>query len=205
MISKQLAILCVSAIETSLHQLSKQNRQLNPLLQSLNGKVIKIRLKQLSWPLYFICTEQILVMSQYDGAVDVSVKADAATLYQLTEGASLTELIKADKLIIEGELATLQSFSQYLQQLQFDWAEPLSKYIGDVPTHFIQTGLTQMASGLKGLLKSSSSHLSQLAIEEYRIAPHKLEYIAWCDRIEELNSETQALSQRITRLRNNIT
>ncbi|MGB0893349.1 MAG: ubiquinone biosynthesis accessory factor UbiJ [Parashewanella sp.] len=201
----KLAILCVSAIETALAQVAKQNPQLSSQARLLKGNVIKIELKQLPWPLYFICEQQILVLSEYHGDVNVSVQADAATMYKVTEGANLTELIKSEKLVLDGDLNVLQQFSQYLQQLKFDFAEPISKYIGDVPTHLLQTGLQFAEQRLKKLLTASQTHLSELAHEEYRLAPHKIEYIAFCDNIDEQSSELNDLEQQISRLKDQLT
>ncbi|WP_133405737.1 ubiquinone biosynthesis accessory factor UbiJ [Parashewanella tropica] len=204
MSSHQLALVCVSVVETALTQLAKLNPHLNAEQSKLKGKVIKIQLKQLPFPLYFIGGEQILVMSQYPDEADVSVHADATTLYRLTEGANLTELIKADKLQLDGDLTLLQNFNHYLQQLSFDWAEVMAKVIGDAPAHWLQTGLKQLKADVTKVMSRTKDHLAELALEEYKLAPHKIEFIHFQDRLETLETEAEQLAQRIATLRKQV-
>ena len=198
---QKLALLCASSVETALLQLMQLNPQLQSEIQALNGKVIEIRLTQLPWPLYFICNDQILVLTHYEADPDVTLKSDLQTLAQIHKGASLTDLIKADKLQIDGDINVLQQFTGYLEKLEFDIIEPISKYIGDVPAHLLQTGFSQLRNKLKTVTKGTTEHLTELAIEEYQLAPHRIEYIHFCDQLEDLHSDTNALEQRIASLK----
>lgn len=197
----QWRLLCCGAIETALEKaLHLSNIEPNKL-QPLHGKVFCFELTQLSWPMYWVFHDDIQVLSDYSANVDVRVKADATQLMKLHEGESLTELIKQDKLTIEGDLALLQQFSQFLQQLNPDVVEPLSHYIGDAPAHWLTSGISRAASELKTVGRKTWSHLGQLATEEYQVAPHKLEFIRQCDRIEELVTQVTSLEQRISKLK----
>ncbi|MCL1050126.1 SCP2 sterol-binding domain-containing protein [Shewanella abyssi] len=200
--SRDMSLLTCAAIEVGLNKLIAQSPEDYATLRSLHGKVLCIQLTQLSWPLYLLFAKEIQVFSQYEGDVSTKVNADITTLYQLTEGANLTELIKQDKLSIEGDLSLLQTFSHYLQGVEFDFAEPLSRYIGDAPTHFVSQGVKRAKQNISQMLLKTRSHLSQLTTEEYRLAPHKLEYIHLSDTIEDIAVEVDALETRIEQLLN---
>ncbi|MDP5147198.1 SCP2 sterol-binding domain-containing protein [Shewanella sp. ULN5] len=195
------ALLTCAAIETALAKLPTQAQQDYTRLKSLHGKVFCIQLTQLSWPLYFIFAKKIQVMSQFEGDVAVTVNADASTLNKLREGANLTELIKQDKLSIDGDIQLLQTFSHFIQHIEFDFAEPLSRYIGDAPTHKLLTTTQQLGQDLKSVLIKTRSHLSQLTTEEYRLAPHKIDYLHFRDNLEQLVTQTDAVAARIAKLR----
>lgn len=196
-----LALFVCGAIELAFSQLPAKAQADYAKAKSLHGKVIQIQLSQLSFPLYLIFAKQLQVLGYYEGDVDVKVVADLATLNQLREGASLTELIKQDKLSIHGDTQLLQSFSQFLQQVRFDFAEPLSRYLGDAPTHVLISKISALQASAKQLFSHTASHLSQLAIEEYRLAPHKYEYQDLCLNIETLGQDTAQLEQKIQQLR----
>jgi len=122
----------------------------------------------------------------------------------VSEGANLTELIKQDKLKLEGDLNLLQSFSQYLRGIEFDFAEPISRYLGDGPTHkLISTGHQAKGFALE-VLRKTRSHLGQLAVEEYRLAPHPIELLHFRDQMDDLVADTRAIEQRIAQLRDQI-
>ncbi len=199
------SLLTCAALETAIAQLQAQDQGEYARLKNLHGKVFCIQLSQLEWPLYLVFAKQIQVLSIYDGDIDVSVTADATTLYQISEGESLTELIKQDKLKLDGDVNLLQSFSHYLRHIELDFAEPLSRYIGDAPTHMLVSGAKQLASSAKQVFEKSRSHVGQLTTEEYRLAPHQIEFIHFRDNLEELADSTSALVTRIDKLREKIT
>ncbi len=194
---QQVALLCTSALETALKQIMDLNSHLHSDFKILNGKVIEVRLIQLPWPLYFICNDEILVLNHYEAATDVCLNTDLMTLKKIHEGASLTELIKADKLHIDGDINVLQQFSNYLEKLEFNLIEPVSKYIGDVPAHLLNSGFSRVIEKVKSITTGTTQHLSELAIEEYKLAPHRIEYIFFKDQLEDLSSNTDTLEKRI--------
>ncbi|QQX79746.1 SCP2 sterol-binding domain-containing protein [Shewanella sp. KX20019] len=200
--ARDMSLLTCAAIEVGFNKLIAQSPEDYAALRSLHGKVLCIQLTQLNWPLYLLFAKEIQVFSQYEGDVNTQVNADITTLYQLTEGANLTELIKQDKLSLEGDLSLLQTFSHYLQGVEFDFAEPLSRYIGDAPTHFVSQGVKRAKQDISQLLLKTRSHLGQLTTEEYRLAPHKLEYIHLSDTIEDIAVDVDALETRIEQLLN---
>ncbi|QSX35564.1 SCP2 sterol-binding domain-containing protein [Shewanella avicenniae] len=199
--AQQWRLVCCGAIETALAKAIALSHIDASKLKPLSGKVFCFELRQLSWPLYLLFSEQIQVMSHYPATVDVRVKADATQLLKLHEGESLTELIKQDKLAIEGDLALLQQFSQFLQLINPDVVEPLSRYIGDAPAYWLTSHTVRAVDELKSIGLKTWSHLGQLATEEYRVAPHKLEFIRHCDRIDDLVSAVDLLEQRIAKLK----
>lgn len=204
MMPQEVVLLACAAMEMGLKKLQAQAGDDYSRQRQLHGKVFRIQLSQLSWPIYLVFAKEIQVLSRYEGDVDVSLHADATTLYRVTEGANLTELIKQDKLKLEGDLNLLQSFSQYLRAIEFDFAEPISRYLGDGPTHkLISTGHQAKGFALD-VLRKTRSHLGQLAVEEYRLAPHQIELVHFRDKVDDLVLDAQALEQRIAQLRDQI-
>ncbi|MBR9727535.1 SCP2 domain-containing protein [Shewanella intestini] len=199
-----LALLTCSAIEMGFAALPTQAKVDYAKLKTLHSKVLCIKLSQLNWPLYFVFAKQIHVFSYYEGQADVSVIADASTLYTLTEGANLTELIKQDKLQLKGDIQLLQTFSHYLQQIEFDFAEPLSKYIGDAPAHILTQQSKRLINTSKDVAMKSVDHMGQLLNEEYKLTLHKIDYLHFKDNIEDIVNDTDQLAQQITKLRDKI-
>ncbi len=197
---RELALLLSAGLETALRQVLAQSPDEYAKLRSLHGKVLCIQLSQLSWPIYLVFAQEIQVLSRYEGEVTTKVNADITTLYQLTEGANLTELIKHDKLSLEGDLNLLQTFSHFLQKVEFDFAEPISKYLGDAPTHMLVKGMEQAKKDISHVFRKSRSHIGQLTTEEYKLAPHQIEFIYLGDRIDDLVVDIDAIEKRINDL-----
>ena len=204
MMPQEVVLLACAAIETGLKKLQAQAGDDYSRQRQLHGKVFRIQLSQLSWPFYLVFAKEIQVLSRYEGDVDVSLHADATTLYRVSEGANLTELIKQDKLKLEGDLNLLQSFSQYLRSIEFDFAETISRYLGDGPTHKLICSSHQVKDFALEVLRKTRSHLGQLAVEEYRLAPHPIELVHFRDQMDDLVADTRAIEQRIAQLRDQI-
>ncbi|MGI2048453.1 ubiquinone biosynthesis accessory factor UbiJ [Shewanella oncorhynchi] len=204
MMPQEVVLLACAAIETGLKKLQAQAGDDYSRQRQLHGKVFRIQLSQLSWPFYLVFAKEIQVLSHYEGDVDVSLHADATTLYRVSEGANLTELIKQDKLKLKGDLNLLQSFSQYLRGIEFDFAEPISRYLGDGPTHKLICSSHQAKDFALEVLRKTRSHLGQLAVEEYRLAPHPIELMHFRDQMDDLVADTRAIEQRIAQLRDQI-
>ncbi|MGI2101225.1 ubiquinone biosynthesis accessory factor UbiJ [Shewanella oncorhynchi] len=204
MMPQEVVLLACAAIETGLKKLQAQAGDDYSRQRQLHGKVFRIQLSQLSWPFYLVFAKEIQVLSRYEGDIDVSLHADATTLYRVSEGANLTELIKQDKLKLEGDLNLLQSFSQYLRSIEFDFAETISRYLGDGPTHKLICSSHQVKDFALEVLRKTRSHLGQLAVEEYRLAPHPIELVHFRDQMDDLVADTRAIEQRIAQLRDQI-
>ncbi|MGI2260261.1 ubiquinone biosynthesis accessory factor UbiJ [Shewanella sp. GXUN23E] len=205
MLQWEWPLLLCATIESALNQMIAQAPQ-EYARAKLDGKLVRIRLTQLPFALTLVFTRrQVQVQSRHDGEVSVNVSADAATLVKLGEGAQLTELIKQDKLQLEGDLATLQALSQFLQQNPLDLAEPVSRYLGDAPTHKLFATLKSGQTLASKVLRGTRDHLSELAIEEYRIAPGRLEYLHFKDQLDDLCRDVGDVQSRIQKLMDKVT
>lgn len=196
----QFPQLVCGAVETGLNLLRSQSPENYVRQHQLKQKVIEIQLSQLDFPLYILFANQIQVYSHFDGDVAVKVYGDLTTLYRISEGSSLTELIKQDKLQLEGDLSSLQAFSQYLQQNPFDFPEFFSKYLGDVPTYILQQQFKQTISFAKNAYVNTQQHIKALATEEYKLAPSKMEYYLLVDNIDALIIDLERTEIRIQNL-----
>lgn len=199
-----LALGLCSMLELAFAKAQQYSQPANELPTSLKGQVIAIQLRQLNWPIYLLLNSRIQVLSHYEGEANCAVNTDLQHLYSLTEGESLTQLIKQDKLQIEGDLSVLQNFSHYLQHLDVDIIEPLAQIIGDAPAHMFSQQLQRGKHHLQQLGRQTERHFSQLTTQEYRLAPHKLEMINFTDKVELISQDIDALAVRIQQLEHKV-
>ncbi len=204
MLQRELALFVCGAVELGFEKLLAQTGA-SPRHYGLHGKRLAIELTELPFPLFLIFDDSVTVLSRYEAETDVRVKASVSALYALSQGESLSMLIKADRLDIDGDLNVLQGFSRLIKEQQFDIGEPLSRYIGDGPAHKLQSGGRWLGSELKRIGDKTLSHLAQLSTEEYRLAPHRIEFIHLKDNIDSLVQDTDTIEKRINQLRDRLT
>ena len=122
-------------LEQALNHLIDQG---NADLSALNGKIMYFALEDLPLDVNFICTnDRIFVTTDISAGADVDIKLKSSVFLALFQGEDLTELLRQDKIIIHGDVKTVQLLVDLLQQIDIDFEEVLSKYTGDIVAHQI--------------------------------------------------------------------
>ncbi len=114
-------------------------------LQGLNHKVVTIELSgiNISFQLYFI-ENQISIKHENFLQANTIIKGTPLRLLQMSLSKNRKQFF-ADDVAIEGDLELGQQVIDLFDQLEIDWEEYLSQWVGDVPAH--QIG--RLARGIK--------------------------------------------------------
>ena len=91
--------LVTAVIETSLNTLVNDDPALVRRLSRLKGQIIQVNLKELNKTLTFVFSQQIDVLSEYEGQPDCYLSLNLSVLPELREQSNITKLIKKDKLM----------------------------------------------------------------------------------------------------------
>lgn len=128
-----LTPLLTAAIETPLNYLLFRDRSMKAARTRLAGKVLRVELQELSAPLTFVFSEQkIDVLGQWDGATDCTVTSTLSVLYKLRDRQQLSPLMRSGELVVDGDISVVQQFTSLLEMAEFEPAEFLAPYIGDI-------------------------------------------------------------------------
>ncbi|MCE2571088.1 ubiquinone biosynthesis accessory factor UbiJ [Motilimonas eburnea] len=193
--------LISAGVETGINSLQQWDRQGQARRKKLAGKVFSIELKELPKPFYFvISTQQVDVLGEYEGTPDVRVKLSVTALDELKDSAKTTSLIKQDKLEVEGDIQLLQQFAQLLTEMDIDWEDELSRYLGDVLAHKLCYGLGQARRVAGRQLCRIQRNVAEVITEEYRLAPSPLEVAFFCDQVTQLEQHSEQVFARLDKL-----
>ncbi|CEO40656.1 ubiquinone biosynthesis accessory factor UbiJ [Photobacterium kishitanii] len=188
------------AIETALNQLVKDDADSQRRLSRLRGKVISVTLNEFGKTLYFIFSQQIDVLAVYEGDVDCQLALNLTVLPELRQQANVTQLIKADKLALDGDLQLAQHFSSLLSGLKPDLEEKLSHYSGDVVAHTVVSSVKSSGQFLQQRLLKRQQNLAQTLTEEWRLLPQPLEIAYFADQVDDLKSDVACFEARLNQL-----
>ena len=192
--------LITAAVESSMNILVNDDPELVRRLSRLKGQVIQVHLRELNKTLTFVFSQKIDVLAAYEGEPDCYLSLNLASLSELREQSNITQLIKQDKLTLEGDIQLAQKFSQLLSDCKPDIEEWLSRITGDVVAH----NLVQSASGLRKFAKrraeKHTNHLAQVITEEWRLAPSSLEVAHFCDQVDDVASWTARVEAKLNKL-----
>ncbi|MCS3461872.1 SCP2 domain-containing protein [Aeromonas sp. BIGb0445] len=196
--------MVTAVIETSLNQLLRLDDQSPERLRKLNGKVLKLDLRELK-PLWFIFSERRLdVLAQHEGEADAVLSLSLSALGLLKDPSALTRYIREEKLDLHGDPQLVQAFSTLLGELDIDWEEQLSRHTGDVLAHSLFRGAHKARKAIGTELCRTQRQLAEYLTEEVRLAPGPLEVASFSDDVDALAQRLKATELRLARLEQRI-
>ncbi|ATO35678.1 hypothetical protein DZA65_00193 [Dickeya dianthicola] len=187
-----------AALETALNQLLFRDRSMKAARQRLHGKTLRVEVAELNTPLVLVFSEHRLdVMSQWSAQPDCLLQTRLSALVKLRDRQQLSALMRSGDLVLEGDIQVAQQFVTLLDLAEFDPAEWLSPWLGDV----VAEGLSQAAGNVAGALMRTACRqqqaLSETVTEEWRLAPGKLEGLWFADEVDALAQSAETLSARL--------
>lgn len=197
--------IVTSVVKKSINTLIEKNSESQRILLRLKNKKLKVFFSDINKQLIFIFDNDVDVQSIFDEKIDCSLFLALSIAPKLKDKSQLASLIKQDKLQLEGDIDVLQQFSALLETLDFDIAEWLSQYTGDVIAHSLVTSTQSAFSGLKNFAKRQERYLGEVIVEEWKLSPNALEIAYFADCVDELEKKAKKIEQRLQDLDEYIT
>lgn len=186
--------LVTAGLETVLNTVLWRDRALKPARQRLLGKVLRVELQEFSDPVVLVFNErQVDVLGAWEGEADCTVITRLSVLPQLRNRQQLTSLIRSGDLEVQGDLQVVQNTVTLCDLAEFDPAELLAPYTGDVVAEGFSKVLRGGARFLLHGAQRQQRYVAEAITEEWRLAPGPLE-LAWFDE------ETAAVERALTAL-----
>lgn len=191
-------------METGLNALLKESPESKITLHRLQEKIIHVHLNEVNKDLFFIFSQQqVDILSKFEGKADCYLALNLAVLPQLRRKNNLTQLIKQDKLVLEGDIDLAQQFSALLTEMKPDVEEKLSQYTGDIVAHTVVSGVKGGACWVKKHIDRQTRHVAEVLTEEWKVAPAPLEVAHFCDQVSDVERHLAELDVRLSRLLQN--
>jgi ubiquinone biosynthesis protein UbiJ len=196
-----LTPLLTGVLETSLNSLLFRDRSMKAARQRLVGKVLRIELQELASPLVLIFSEQrVDVLGQSDDTADCTVRSRISVLLKLRDRQQLSPLMRSGELIVEGDIQVVQQLVGLLDLAEWDPAEWLAPYIGDIAAEGVTQVLGKGANLLKAGLQRQQHYVAETLTEEWRMAPGPLEVVWFNEEVDATVRNVEALIARMDKL-----
>ncbi|EPK7360240.1 SCP2 domain-containing protein [Kluyvera intermedia] len=193
--------LVTGSIETAINTLLWREKALKPARQRLIGKVLRIELKEFSSPLVLVFSErQVDVLGAWEGEADCTVITRVSVLPQLRNRQQLTALIRNNDLEVQGDLQVVQNLVSLADLAEFDPAELLAPYTGDIAAEGVSKLLRGGAKFVQHGLARQQRYVAETLTEEWRLAPGALEIAWFAEEAMAVERELAALTKRLEKL-----
>ena len=191
----------VAIVERILNTALKLDPTLSDRLAPIAQQRLLIDIRD--WQQQFLVVftgQQLHLYNTTEQQFDCMISADIQTLLALKNPAMLTQLIRQDKLDLQGDLHIAQGFSNAFAALDIDWPEHLSTYLGDAPAQQIWQVLQQAKLQGQKTNKQLATTLTTLCQDELKVTIHPLELEQFKQHTRQLKSHTAQLELRINQL-----
>ncbi|HBE9081236.1 ubiquinone biosynthesis protein UbiJ [Serratia fonticola] len=196
-----LTPLLTGVLETSLNSLLFRDRSMKAARQRLAGKVLRIELQELSSPLVLLFSEQrVDVLGQSEDSADCTVQTRVPVLLKLRDRQQLSPLMRSGELIVEGDIQVVQQLVGLLDLAEWDPAEWLAPYVGDIAAQGVSQIVGKGLGLLKSGLQSQQRYVAETLTEEWRMAPCPLEVVWFNEEVDATVRSVDALIARLDKL-----
>lgn len=169
-------------------------------LNGINQKCLVIQLTELGFPLSFVICEGKVLVTSLSEHPDCAIHTSIKTLIALKKEQQLTELIKQDKLDIEGDLKVAQQFAQLAETLDIDWQTELAKHIGDIPTYKLSQLSKSLGEKFNFAAKQIEADSTEWLVHEKRLIVTRSEISAFNLQVSELDLRTESLLEKLEKI-----
>jgi len=187
-------------LETVINQFLRYNLHGTLALKPLSEKTLTVKLAELPFPLSFTISQEKIHVTNSDEHNDCCLITSISTLMTLNKEQQLTDLIRNDKLDIQGDLKVAQRFAEIAQTLDIDWQSELAKRIGDIPAY----KLGQLGRNLLNKVNFATTQIqadaSEWLIHEKRLMVTSAEMSYFSHDVKQVEQQVTALSQRLEQL-----
>ncbi len=190
-----------AGIERVFNTFIYREKALKPARQRLHGKVLRVELKEFTSPLVLAFSErQVDVLGEWEGEADCTVVTRLGVLPALRDRQQLTALIRSGDLEVQGDIQVVQNLVALVDLAEFDVAELLAPYTGDVAAEGIGKTLRAGASVIQHGFKRQQRYVAEVVTEEWRLAPGALEVAWFAEETAAVERAADALIKRMDKL-----
>lgn len=203
--------LLSALLEKGINKLLSLDEDSASRIARLKGKRLTLSLTELPADFLFVFSESVDVLVAERSSNDSSTPSVAAdsdcfmatslfTLPELQNISNITQLIKQDKLVLEGDIQVAQQFSNLIKALDIDWEEQLARHTGDIMAHEVFQFAGRVSKGLQAVKQRLDATFKDAMLEEKQlVAPAPL-VDEFSSQVSELHQRAQQLERRLERL-----
>lgn len=188
-------------IEPALNQALAYDPQSPAKLDKLHNKSLSVELIDIKLQLNLRVLNRRVYLSTNIEVFDCLVRTTLAEVRKLSDASVLTQLIKQDKLELEGDLSIAQGFSGLLVENSIDWQEWLSRYLGDGLSHKVAFHIKNLANLLKRKSIDFDYTLASALTDEVKLTPDSVEITQFSQRVDELSGRVEKLIHQVNQIK----
>lgn len=190
----------LTAISHGLNALLRMDEESAAKLVKMQGKVMRVVFKEFRLQWFMLFTPHgVILQDEYEGPIDVTISGHPVTLINLM--AQSGTKLSGEGVQIEGDIHFAQQIQQLFAELECDWEESLSHWVGDVVAHQVGEFVREAKKEAVRIRQVFRENLTEYAQEEARLLPTRVELDEFYEAVDELRLDVERASARWERIK----
>lgn len=193
-------------IQSFINNVLLQDEQTSTAVSNLAGKVIKLEISGPDISLFVKFEQQGMVIeTEHDTKPNVIIRARPSTYIGLLLNRDEKTMTFTPDMEISGDTNLAQRFQQILRDMEIDWEEHLSHWVGDTAAHKLGRVFKQSRELLMEVHRTVRMDVSEYLRYEKNMLPDREEIEEYISAVDDLRNDAERLQIRISRLQKIIT
>ncbi|MFB3115917.1 MAG: SCP2 domain-containing protein [Gammaproteobacteria bacterium] len=189
--------LLLDSIEKMVNKVLSLDEETVALLATLTGNVIEIDVLDTEFRMFILPSGKgVTLETDYEGKADVAIKGTPSALL----GMISAEKIGAGDVEINGNVELAKKFQSILRDVEIDWEEYLSQFVGDIAAHKIGNFLRRVSRFAKESGKTIGMDISEYLRYEKEALLDKSEVDEFNQAVDNIRDDVERLQKRLERL-----
>jgi ubiquinone biosynthesis protein UbiJ len=168
----------------------------------LQGKTVTLELTGIFLTLQMIFTNNAIELKWNDfNTPDLTIRGTPLNLLHMKIAREKRQQFFAEDIVIEGNMELAQQVLAVFDELEIDWEDYFSKWLGDVPAYHTGRFLNHVKNVKQKMQKSFSYNLNEYIHEEINLFPAGEALQLFFHDIDDLRMDVDRLEARILKLK----
>lgn len=197
-------MLCAS-LEAAINHYIHLDIDAKAKLTPLQGKLVDVDMRGTGVVLHlYFGDDRVFVLPECEREPDCRLVGAPLSMARLGAGKKTTGAMFESGVVIDGDMDVGRAVQRLLDNLEIDWEEQLSKYVGDVVAHQVGGVVRDIFSWGKKTAQTLAQDGVEYLQEESRDLPHPLEVDEFNHAVDVLRSDVDRLEARVKRLQSKL-
>jgi ubiquinone biosynthesis protein UbiJ len=195
-----------NAIEKSLNCYLTLDPESAARMKKLIGKTVSIEMQtHLPLPILFLYFDErnIRVLTETPEKIDIKIKGTPLSLLRMSFTKDKKKFF-SDDVSIEGNLELGQHVIDLFDQLEIDWEEHASHWIGDVPAHQVGRAVRSLKDVSQRLRQSLLRNINEYVHEEVDLFPPLEAVQDFFTEVDVIRMDVDRLEARLLKLKRGV-
>lgn len=188
-------------IENTINRLLALDEESLTALTKYSGRVVAIDLSNTRTTVYMqIIPAGISLSANTATKADVTIRGTPVQLLLYMNAMQQSEPVQSGNIEITGNIALAQKIQSVMKNLQIDWEEEMSHWVGDTVAHKLGNSVRRTAAWIHQVDNTTRMNISEYLRYETQVLPDRTEIDEFNTAVDTLRNDMERLKIRIQRL-----